>query len=249
MAAFVAESTTRDRGELGQLNVGGLPYSTTLATLCASPVLSRMFTSPFLSPCSLDSSGRYFIDRNGEVFKVVLEFLRSGRIVLPPGVADDLVRAEFDFFALEYTPPDEDLLFNSRLQHVFEQSILPIWLEQVLIPFVLTNKKAPFYLEKNGRAKFFFTLRGKLGNYIVDDSFYRIQESKEGYLAFNAHNIDVSRYVMDLLRDYLLRNEDSKDIFQDALLRAGEFTNVSFKIYSESLNGVDTHSLSVTAFK
>jgi len=40
---------------------------------------------------------------------------------------------------------------------------------------------------------------------VDSDSFYRIQESKEGYLAFNAHNIDVSRYVMDILKDFFVK--------------------------------------------
>jgi len=241
----------KNSNEIIHLNVGGHFYSTTFGTVSTSPFFSSMFGGN-LRPSSLDSNGRYFIDRNGEAFRVVLEFLRSGRIILIPGLSEEVVRSEFDYYGLEWTSSEEQQqqIFNARMKSCFETSVIPIWIENVLVPFVLNNKKAPFYLERNGLGKFFFTLRGKLGNYFVDsDSFYRIQESKEGYLAFNAHNIDVSRYLMDLLRDFLLRGDEARDIFQQALINSGQFSNVSFKLYSENTNGVETHSLSITAFK
>lgn len=68
------------------LNVGGVSYTTTLATLTSQPdsKLTEMFTpggSTF--PPQLDSRGRYFLDRDGVLFRYVLDYLRDGTLVLP----------------------------------------------------------------------------------------------------------------------------------------------------------------------
>jgi len=227
--------------------------------LCVS-VLYLVECFQVISPCITDKEGRLFIDRNGDVFAVLLEFMRIERIMPFACVTEDQIRAEFDYFGFDYIKSEEEQhrepqgnrinLTKTLLEEQYDTSILPVWILNVLIPFVNANKKAPFYTEKNGLGKFFFNLRGKLGNYIVDsDSFYRIQESKEGYLAFNAHNIDVSRYVMDIIRDFLLKSEEGKELFRQSILKLGEFSHVSFKLYTEQINSVDTHSICITAFK
>jgi len=240
-----------------ELNVGGGAFTTTLSTLSLSPVLSSMFSGNHFSPGMLDSQGRYFIDRNGDAFHIILEFMRTGRIIRSSRVTDEQIHAEFDYFGFEYPQKSEKDNINpvvlapkkSSLQLQFDGSIIPVWIKHVLIPFTVSNKKVPFYTEKNGLGKYFFNLRGKLGNYIVDsDSFYRIQESKEGYLAFNAHNIDFSRYVMDIIKEFLLRSDEAKDIFRCSLLEVGGFSHASFKLYTEQLNGIDIHSICITAF-
>ncbi|CDW57112.1 BTB [Trichuris trichiura] len=83
-----------------ELNVGGEKYQTTLATLTkdSNSVLSRQLLaleSPRdSSPPPADdterdsviscfSSGSYFIDRDGKLFRYVLEYLRNGKLILP----------------------------------------------------------------------------------------------------------------------------------------------------------------------
>ncbi|VEN64136.1 unnamed protein product [Callosobruchus maculatus] len=68
---------------LVELNVGGVAYTTTLTTLTsrADSTLADLFGSEKRPP--KDAKGRYFIDRDGVLFRYVLDFLRDGRVILP----------------------------------------------------------------------------------------------------------------------------------------------------------------------
>jgi len=70
--------------DLVELNVGGIFYSTTLTTLTREPdsLLGRIFTGAQPAPPK-DSKGRYFLDRDGVLFRYVLDYLRSNSLVLP----------------------------------------------------------------------------------------------------------------------------------------------------------------------
>eukprot|EP01112_Ceratiomyxa_fruticulosa_P019199 TRINITY_DN624_c0_g1_i2.p1 TRINITY_DN624_c0_g1~~TRINITY_DN624_c0_g1_i2.p1 ORF type:complete len:251 (+),score=47.27 TRINITY_DN624_c0_g1_i2:664-1416(+) len=60
------------------LNVGGTKYSTSLTTLTRDPssMLARMFLGSI--PYQKDSRGRAFIDRDGTLFRYILNYLRDG---------------------------------------------------------------------------------------------------------------------------------------------------------------------------
>lgn len=66
-----------------ELNVGGVFYTTTLKTLTSQQdsQLNAIFSGK--EPVSQDSKGRYFLDRDGVLFRYVLDFLRDGTVVLP----------------------------------------------------------------------------------------------------------------------------------------------------------------------
>ncbi len=83
------------------LNVGGVMYQTTLSTLTKYPdsMLSNMFGGYL--PSAQDSNGNYFIDRDGKMFRYVLLFLRSSKLLLPDDFQElDLLDAEADFFQI-----------------------------------------------------------------------------------------------------------------------------------------------------
>jgi hypothetical protein len=44
-----------------------------------------------------------FIDRNGEVFPVILNFYRNGTIIIPPNLSPEQVEQELDFFQIKRT--------------------------------------------------------------------------------------------------------------------------------------------------
>eukprot|EP00062_Callorhinchus_milii_P006930 gi/632947992/ref/XP_007889349.1/ PREDICTED: BTB/POZ domain-containing protein KCTD21-like [Callorhinchus milii] len=83
------------------LNVGGRLYSTSLTTLTRYPesMLGSMFSGAM--PTS-DSQENYFIDRDGEMFRYILNFLRSSHLDLPVDFQElDLLKREADFFQIQ----------------------------------------------------------------------------------------------------------------------------------------------------
>ncbi|XP_071780790.1 BTB/POZ domain-containing protein KCTD21-like [Centroberyx gerrardi] len=83
------------------LNVGGEIYTTTLDTLtrCRDSMLGAMFTGQV--PALRDKRGNVFIDRDGKVFRHILNYLRSSSLDLPDGFSElALLRREADFFQI-----------------------------------------------------------------------------------------------------------------------------------------------------
>uniref|UniRef100_A0A673MR53 Potassium channel tetramerisation-type BTB domain-containing protein n=1 Tax=Sinocyclocheilus rhinocerous TaxID=307959 RepID=A0A673MR53_9TELE len=63
------------------IDVGGHMYTSSLATLTKYPD-SRLFNGT--EPIVLDSlKQHYFIDRDGEIFRYILSFLRTCKLLLP----------------------------------------------------------------------------------------------------------------------------------------------------------------------
>ena len=88
--------------EVITLNVGGVLHTTTRSTLTkySDSMLAAMFGGSY-TPTSFDQERRYFIDRDGHLFTHVLNFLRSGRLVLPKSFQDtELLELEADFYQI-----------------------------------------------------------------------------------------------------------------------------------------------------
>lgn len=89
-------------GELVNLNVGGCVYSTSLSTLQRYPdsMLGAMFCGDV--PTVRDAHGNYFIDRDGPLFRYILNFLRTSELTLPCDFKEtELLRKEADFYQIE----------------------------------------------------------------------------------------------------------------------------------------------------
>ncbi len=109
--------TYKGDGDLVLLDVGGRLFKTTRSTLSASAatdpgsVLAVMFGPPgstgaALGPARRDpSTGAYFLDRDPDVFEVVLRYLRTGALHLPTEASSswvdlDCMVREAEFFGL-----------------------------------------------------------------------------------------------------------------------------------------------------
>ncbi|XP_078688086.1 uncharacterized protein LOC144920086 [Branchiostoma floridae x Branchiostoma belcheri] len=84
------------------LNVGGHIYTTSLSTLTSYPdsMLGAMFSGDL--PTGRDDQGRYFIDRDGELFRFVLNFLRTTELLLPDDFKEiSQLKKEADFYQIQ----------------------------------------------------------------------------------------------------------------------------------------------------
>jgi len=84
-----------------KLNIGGTKFLTSKSTL--SSVGTNFFTKLLSEdmPSSRDEEGCYFIDRNGKTFQILLDFLRTGELIIPPTVNERAVYLEADFYSID----------------------------------------------------------------------------------------------------------------------------------------------------
>ncbi|XP_041094297.1 BTB/POZ domain-containing protein KCTD21-like [Polyodon spathula] len=83
------------------LNVGGQVYTTTLSTLTRfeDSMLGAMFRGNL--PLLRDRKGNYVIDRDGKVFRHILNYLRSSSLDLPQDFNEmQLLKREADFYQI-----------------------------------------------------------------------------------------------------------------------------------------------------
>ncbi|XP_030642901.1 BTB/POZ domain-containing protein KCTD12.1 [Chanos chanos] len=89
--------------EIIELNVGGQVYVTRHTTLIAVPdsLLWSMFTKKTPRELARDSKGRYFLDRDGFLFRYILDYLRDLNLVLPDYFPEkSRLQREAEFFQL-----------------------------------------------------------------------------------------------------------------------------------------------------
>lgn len=84
-----------------ELNVGGVLYATTLSTLQRDPnsLLGSLFSKPGSTACEKDGKGRFFIDRDGVLFRYVLDYVRNQKLILPDIFHEkERLKQEADYF-------------------------------------------------------------------------------------------------------------------------------------------------------
>jgi hypothetical protein len=104
-----------------ELNVGGKYYATTLVTLQRYPnsMLARMFSGNFAT--TQDKDGRYFLDRNGDAFGVILDYLRTGNLFIPPNLSREQIYEEAQYYCID---PLVSLLTNNPTSNTSSTSPL-----------------------------------------------------------------------------------------------------------------------------
>eukprot|EP01083_Nonionella_stella_P091589 256136_1 len=101
------------------LNVGGVKYQTTIQTLTGySSMLKARFSSKYAMKPSDD--GSYFIDRDGHLFRYILQYLRTGAVIFPSTWKKNEILefyGEAKYFMIES-------LFSKVLLKLFNSSIV-----------------------------------------------------------------------------------------------------------------------------
>ncbi|XP_005997579.1 BTB/POZ domain-containing protein KCTD12.1 [Latimeria chalumnae] len=90
--------------ELIELNVGGQVYVTRYTTLISvkETLLWHMFTQKKPKELARDSKGRFFLDRDGFLFRYILDYLRDLNLVLPDFFPErSRLQREAEFFQLQ----------------------------------------------------------------------------------------------------------------------------------------------------
>ncbi|XP_047440359.1 BTB/POZ domain-containing protein KCTD16-like [Mugil cephalus] len=109
-----------------ELNVGGQVYYTRHATLTSFPnsLLGKLFSNKKGSSNDLsrDLRGRYFIDRDGFLFRYILDYLRDKQVVLPDHFPErGRLKREAEYFQLpdlvKLLSSDESKLLPDDLYH------------------------------------------------------------------------------------------------------------------------------------
>lgn len=113
-----------DSNEIIELNVGGCSYTTSRTTILSYPdsMLSRMISGQM--PTATDTKQRIFIDRDGPLFRHILNFLRDKRLNLPENFSEYAqLRQEADFYRIEPIINHLDCLFHNKLNLSCKNSI------------------------------------------------------------------------------------------------------------------------------
>ena len=120
-----------------KFNVGGVPFITTLRTASKSGYLRGLLSGKFV--VDVDSENRYFIDRNGDYFKYLLDYMRSGYCEIPLKFAQ-CVKIESEYFLIE-----------DFYMKVFNRKPIRIIIEDVYhSPGLFTTSNSKWELRVNG---------------------------------------------------------------------------------------------------
>lgn len=148
--------------EILTLNVGGSLYTTTLSTLTRYPdsMLGAMFSGKH--PNSTDENGHIFIDRDGALFRIILNFLRSSKLNLPKNFPDlEQLQDEVDFYQIQ--PLIDQLVEYKNAPDIVSGLFIEVkdyvqcykgWHINTSLtgPFELLKHRAPFNDELSARA-------------------------------------------------------------------------------------------------
>jgi hypothetical protein len=85
--------------DIVNLNVGGVRYTVARSTIMRheETMLAKLVSKTWFT---MSSETPIFIDRDGEIFKYILEFYRDGEIIVPRTIAIETIRKEVPYFGL-----------------------------------------------------------------------------------------------------------------------------------------------------
>ncbi|CAF3401519.1 unnamed protein product [Rotaria socialis] len=144
-------SKTQLKGKV-QLDVGGRYFSTTVDTLTNEK--DTFFTALFSKNWELekDNEGRIFIDRNGDLFADILEFMRSpGEFILPEDRLRRRLINEAKFYKLKsflevLTEPERKIEEAAERERQMKAALFP---DDTLLTIELMQKLNEFYGKAN----------------------------------------------------------------------------------------------------
>lgn len=202
-----------------ELNVGGTHYTTSKATLCSQ---DSMLKSLFHFPLVYDQQKRIFIDRDGQHFRYILNFLRDHYIDIPidPIVQNELLR-EAQYYCL-----DNLVQFLQAGMNIFNSTNEFKYVGEWISP----NRGYTY--------KFKITLK------IIGDPKEEIQSVPiEGYILWSLEKAPEGSHILHRIGDY--GREFVKGTFQRDK-RQMEFEGVRKDVSAEGLIGLDKYRITLS---
>jgi hypothetical protein len=125
------EKFLSENNERVVLNVGGKRFETYTHTLTRFPdsLVGVMFAERNKNLRKPDCNGEYYFDRSYETFEIILNYFRTGVLVVPPHIPKKLMKQELDFWQI----PTSVLHEEERLGNVLTKQSMQI-LRQKLEP-------------------------------------------------------------------------------------------------------------------
>ncbi|XP_002162056.1 BTB/POZ domain-containing protein KCTD16 [Hydra vulgaris] len=117
----IATNCNKVDASVVELNVGGKIYVTTTSTLSRYPdsLLAKLVNNPTI-PTVKDFHNRIFIDRDGDLFRVILEFLRNEVLSLPGDFKEfDRLLLEANYFKINELVKELEFLELSKQKASF----------------------------------------------------------------------------------------------------------------------------------
>jgi len=102
------------------LNVGGRRFETYTQTLTRFPdsLVGVMFAERNKNLRKPDKNGEYFFDRSYEAFEVILNYFRTGDLIIPPHIPRRVIRQELDFWQIPSNVLKEEAKLGDKLTKV-----------------------------------------------------------------------------------------------------------------------------------
>eukprot|EP00058_Branchiostoma_floridae_P022597 XP_002608087.1 hypothetical protein BRAFLDRAFT_91435 [Branchiostoma floridae] len=185
------------------LNVGGHFYTTTRCTLTrfgdfaglcwmfrpdgAYDSKTYTFTTAEPFPSLWDKQGRFFIDRDGKIFRHVLNFLRLGELVLPEGFKElRLLEEEAKFYQIP-------------------ELVEAVWIKMGKKRLFLfcTDKQGRYFIDRNGR------LFEHVLNFLRTTQLVLPEDFKELHLLEMEADFYQIQPLIEALKNYKRRSETS----------------------------------------
>ena len=87
-----------------KLNVGGVRYDVSKSSLDLFPasMLSKLVPDTWIEGATDNDTKEVFIDRNGERFQYIMDYIRDGRVELPMSIPRGQFVTDMDYFVNDY---------------------------------------------------------------------------------------------------------------------------------------------------
>lgn len=111
-----------------KINVGGKLFSTYRSTLCSKP--GTFLSQKFAHPDFFKETKDFFLDRDPLIFGIVLNYYRTGILLLPPKTKLRLFYHELDFYGIDHKESLPDVVTNETRSGNEQSFERPKWKEE-----------------------------------------------------------------------------------------------------------------------